>query len=88
VGAPDFVAEIVSPTDRYSDVHAKVRRYLADGVRLVWVIDQAEKTIRAHHPDSDQIATARGNSRISADPVIPNFELQLTQLFVPPLHTS
>lgn len=88
VGAPDFVAEIISPTDRYSEVSAKVRRYLADGVALVWVMDQAEKTIQAHQPGSGQIMTYSGDSTISGHPVVADFALALTALFVPPLHTS
>ncbi|MBZ0289040.1 MAG: Uma2 family endonuclease, partial [Anaerolineae bacterium] len=31
IGAPDFVAEVVSPTDRYTEVYAKVAGYLRDG---------------------------------------------------------
>lgn len=36
---PDLAIEIVSKNDRYSDINDKVMLYLADGVRLVWVID-------------------------------------------------
>ncbi len=88
VGAPDFVAEIVSPTDRYTEVSAKVRRYLADGVRLVWVMDQTGKTIQAHLPGSSQILTFSGDSSISADPIVPGYTLRLAGLFVLPLQNS
>jgi len=65
-----------------------VRRYLADGVALVWVMDQTEKTIQAHQPGSSQIMAYSGDSTISAHPVVADFALALTALFVPPLHTS
>jgi Uma2 family endonuclease len=38
-GPPDLAVEVLSPTDRYRDVMAKVRDYLAAGTPLVWVID-------------------------------------------------
>ncbi len=49
--APDLAVEIVSPTDRYTDVTQKVIDYLQYGVRLVWVIDPKTRTIRVHSQD-------------------------------------
>ena len=37
--APDFVAEIVSPSDRSSQVEAKARDWLDAGVQVVLVVD-------------------------------------------------
>jgi Uma2 family endonuclease len=42
---PDLVIEVIAPTDRYSDMDAKVDRYLEDGVKVVWVVDPQQKTI-------------------------------------------
>jgi Uma2 family endonuclease len=81
VGAPDFVAEIVSPTDRFSEVSGKVARYLNDGVRLIWVIDREAKSIQAHTPDSNQIMTYSGSDTLSADPIVPGFTLDLKSFF-------
>ena len=36
---PDFVVEIVSPSNRGPELEDKVRRYLEGGARLVWVIN-------------------------------------------------
>ena len=36
---PDFVVEIVSPSNRGPELADKVRRYLEGGARLIWVID-------------------------------------------------
>ena len=36
--APDLVAEVVSPTQFRREMAAKAQRYLAGGVRLVWII--------------------------------------------------
>jgi Uma2 family endonuclease len=44
-GAPDFAVEIMSPDDRMSNVLDRVRFYLENGVRLVWLIDPATRTV-------------------------------------------
>ena len=36
---PDFVVEVVSPSDRRSQQEAKMRMWMAHGVRLAWLID-------------------------------------------------
>jgi Uma2 family endonuclease len=43
-GAPDLAVEVLSPSDRFTAVMAKVRDYLATGTRLVWVIDPVGRT--------------------------------------------
>ncbi|MBC8171260.1 MAG: Uma2 family endonuclease, partial [Anaerolineae bacterium] len=48
---PDLVVEVISPTDRYSEVSKKIKAYLADGVRLIWAVDMEEKTVAVYSPD-------------------------------------
>ncbi len=47
---PDFVAEIVSPSNRESELADKVRRYLEGGARLVWVIHPTNRTVTIYRP--------------------------------------
>jgi Uma2 family endonuclease len=44
-GAPNFAVAILSPDDRMSDALEKVRLYLENGVRLVWLIDPRARTV-------------------------------------------
>lgn len=81
VGAPDFVAEIVSPTDRFSEISGKIARYLDDGVSLVWVIDRLTRSIQAHNQGSNQIMTYSSDDKPTAEPVIPSFVLDLKSFF-------
>ncbi len=48
--APDLAVEVVSPNDIYYEVEAKVDEYLAAGVRMVWVINPANNSVRVFHP--------------------------------------
>ncbi len=44
--APDWVAEILSPSDRPGEVLEKVGQWLGAGVRVVWVLDQVRRDAR------------------------------------------
>src|SRR5919107_2518129 len=43
--APDLVVEILSPSDRASDVVANLEMYQEAGVRLIWLIDPDNETV-------------------------------------------
>lgn len=47
---PDFLVEIVSPSNRGPELADKVRRYLEGGARLVWVINARRRIVTVHRP--------------------------------------
>ena len=49
---PEFMVEIVSPSNRGSELQEKVRRYLEGGARLIWVIYPTDRTVVIHRPGS------------------------------------
>lgn len=62
VGAPDFIAEILSPSTRSKDMILKLFKYYKAGVREYWIIDPKQKTVMTYHfekEDSDAIYTFR-----------------------------
>lgn len=46
--APELVVEIVSPTDRWTDLHDKIEEYFAIGVLWVWVVEPKRSAIRVY----------------------------------------
>ena len=50
---PDFLVEIVSPSNRSPDLADKVRRYLEGGARLVVVIHPPNRTVTYHRPGAE-----------------------------------
>jgi Uma2 family endonuclease len=44
-GAPDLIVEVLSPSTESRDRVAKAKRYAAFGVREMWLVDPAAKTI-------------------------------------------
>ena len=48
-GAPDFVAEILSPSNTAIEMQQKFDLYREAGVREYWVIDPEHKTVHTYH---------------------------------------
>ncbi|SEU23222.1 Uma2 family endonuclease, partial [Enterocloster lavalensis] len=47
-GAPDFVAEILSPSSRSRDCLLKLIRYREAGVREYWIVDPERETVTVY----------------------------------------
>jgi Uma2 family endonuclease len=80
LGPPDLAVEILSPSDRLTDLHGKVADYLAAGARLVWVVDPATETVRVYRallaPRSLSAA-----DELDGEDVLPGFRLPIAKLF-------
>ena len=76
---PDLAVEIVSPHDRFSDVQAKVREYLAAGTRLVWVVWPEGRSVIVH--GADGVVELGSEGVLSGGDVMPGFEVRVGQLF-------
>ncbi len=80
--APDLAVEVVSPHDMYYEVEQKVDEYLAAGVRMVWVINPANKSVRVFHPKRivEEIGT---DGELTGGDVMPGFTCGVRSLFPP-----
>ena len=52
-GAPDFVAEILSPSTRKKDIFIKLNKYRNAGVREYWIIDPDKKNVMVWNFEDD-----------------------------------
>jgi Uma2 family endonuclease len=78
---PDLVIEVVSPNDRVTELDSKIDAYLADGVRLIIVINPQSRKAIIYSPDADQPFHLSGNAQIDLSDVIPNLKIALPSLF-------
>jgi Uma2 family endonuclease len=79
---PDFVIEVLSPSDRLPNSRAKMEEYLANGVRLGWLIDPRERKVYVYRPGKN--VQVRSNARqISGSPELPGFVLKLAEIWEP-----
>jgi Uma2 family endonuclease len=77
---PDLVVEVVSPSDRASDVSSKAATWSDAGVRLVWVVDPQARLAAVHHPDG-RVTVVREDGVLDGEDVLPGFRLPLASIF-------
>lgn len=81
IGAPDLVVEVISPTDKALILGRKVKLYLEDGVRLLWVVEPENDMVTVYRADSNQAIRLSRADTLSGDDVLPGFRLSLEALF-------
>lgn len=80
--APNLVAEVVSPSQYRPEMEEKARRYLAAGVRLVWLVWPKQQRVDAWRPGSDQPWQTLGpDDALDGLNVVPGFTHPLARLF-------
>ncbi|MBQ9064118.1 MAG: Uma2 family endonuclease [Blautia sp.] len=57
IGAPDFVAEILSKSTRNKDIFIKLNKYRNAGVREYWIIDPDKKKVMVWHFEKEDYET-------------------------------
>lgn len=50
---PEFVIEVLSPSDRLTRVRAKMQEWIDNGAQLGWLIDKRRPTVTVYRPDRD-----------------------------------
>lgn len=80
--APDLVAEVASPDQYRPEMTAKAQVYLDAGVRLVWIVWPAARTVGVWRPGSDApAATLSVGDTLDGLDVLPGFSYPLAELF-------
>jgi Uma2 family endonuclease len=80
-GAPDIVAEVVSPNDRFSDTEQKALSWLKAGSKIVWVVDPAQAHVTEYRGVSE-IRVLSSEENLTASQLLPGWEVKIAELFV------
>ena len=70
--APDFVLELMSPSDDFSDVQAKMREYIENGVQLGWLINRKTRSVEVYCP-KQPVESVEAPVTLSGEAVLPGF---------------
>ncbi|MGL5081688.1 MAG: Uma2 family endonuclease [Microcoleaceae cyanobacterium] len=74
--APDFVLELLSPSDTLKDVQDKMQEYIDNGVRLGWLVNRKGSWVEIYRP-GQPIQVLSIPARLEGEDVLPGFELQI-----------
>ena len=77
---PDFVAELMSPSDTLSELQDKMAEYIANGAQLGWLIDPYEACVYIYRP-GNPVECLENPTEISGDPVLPGFVFNVAEIW-------
>jgi Uma2 family endonuclease len=78
---PDLVVEIMSPTDRFSNVLRKVKLYLSDGVQVCWIVDAERQAVLIYRAGSDQVTLLTEEDTLTEATLLPGLSIPIAKLF-------
>ncbi len=79
---PDFIAELMSPTDRLPPAQEKMEEYRENGARLGWLIDPKKKQVHVYRP-GQPVQVLDNPQTLAGDPELPGFMLDLEPVWRP-----
>ena len=79
-GAPDFVAEVVSPSDSASGLNEKVGQYFASGAQVIALIFEDSKQVHAYRSQA-QIQILGVEDRLEVPDLLPDLSIRVDELF-------
>jgi len=77
---PDFVVELMSPSDQLSTVQAKMREYRDNGARLGWLLNRGDRQVEIYRPNQP-VEVLQSPTELSGEDVLPGFVLQLAAIW-------
>jgi Uma2 family endonuclease len=77
--APDFVLELMSPTDSLSETQAKMQEYMENGVKLGWLINPKTRRVEIYR-QGKPVEVLEFPTELLGEDVLPGFVLNL-QIF-------
>ena len=77
---PDFVVEVRSKSNALRRLQDKMQEYLANGVRLGWLLDAPTRTAYVYRPDAE-VQVLEQPTTLDGSPELPGFTLDLTRVW-------
>jgi Uma2 family endonuclease len=77
---PDFVVEILSPTDSWIQTQAKMQEYMDNGCRLGWLLDPKAKRVMIYR-QGQAPELVEDPETLSGEDVLPGFTLPIRKIW-------
>ncbi|PSP11088.1 MAG: hypothetical protein BRC50_12655 [Cyanobacteria bacterium SW_11_48_12] len=77
---PDFLIELISPSDNLKNTQDKMQEYLNNGNRLGWLINRQQKQVEIYRPEQ-AVETLQSPPNLSGEDVLPGFTLNLQRIW-------
>ncbi|MEO1186864.1 MAG: Uma2 family endonuclease, partial [Cyanobacteria bacterium J06636_27] len=78
--APDFVIELMSPSDSLKTTQEKMKEYINNGVRLGWLINRKSRQVEIYRIGKE-VEVLDNPDSLSGEDVLPGFLLDLEMIW-------
>lgn len=77
---PEFVIEVMSPSDSLKEAKAKMEAWIANGAQLGWLIDADHRTVYLYKPRR-AVKTCRDIQELAGEGPVAGFVLELSRIW-------
>lgn len=77
---PDFAVELVSESDELKETQEKMQEYIANGLRLGWLIHPKDQQVEIYRPNQE-VEILQSPSTLQGEDVLLGFVLDLQPIF-------
>ncbi|MBW4641986.1 MAG: Uma2 family endonuclease [Goleter apudmare HA4340-LM2] len=78
--APDFVLELMSPSDSLEDAQAKMQEYIDNQIKLAWLINRKARQVEIYR-QNQAVEVLQSPTELSGADVLPGFILNLQNIW-------
>ena len=77
---PDFVVELMSPSDSLEKTRAKMKEYIENDAKLGWLINRKKRQLEIYRPERN-VEILENPQTVSGENILPGFVLDLTLIW-------
>ncbi len=77
---PDFVIELMSPSDTLKVVQAKMQEYIDNGLKLGWLLNRKDRQVEIYRANQE-VETLQSPTSLSGESILPGFILDLSPIW-------
>lgn len=80
--APDFVVEVLSPTDRIRTLRKKMQEWIDNGAQLAWIVDPETRSVEIYRPNAN-VQLLTDPATLAGEGPVEGFVLDLAPVWNP-----
>ena len=77
---PDFVVELMSPSDTLAKTRKKMEEYIENGAQLGWLINRKNRQVEIYRPNQ-KVEILDNPQTVSGENILPGFTLDLATIW-------
>ena len=79
---PDFVIEIISPSDTLGYIEEKMKEWIDNGCQLAWMVNPRKRTTTVYRSNGD-VTIKPFTELLDGEDILPGFSINMADIFSP-----